>query len=104
MFRGENPPEGVALTYYVKAFTGDPVKIQVAAAGGAPVANITGSGTPGLSRVVWDLKPSKDLLTEYGGEGQKLVRSGEYTVTLTYGKVKQEQKLRVETAAGIETR
>jgi hypothetical protein len=104
VFRGENPPEGAQLTYYVKAYTGDPVKIAVTAPGGAPVANITGPGTPGLSRVTWDLKPSKELLTEYGGEGQKPVRSGEYTVTLTYGKVKHEQKLRVETAAGIETR
>jgi photosystem II stability/assembly factor-like uncharacterized protein len=104
VFRGENPPEGAQLTYYVKAYTGDPVKIAVSAPGGVPVANITGPGTPGLSRVTWDLKPSKDLLTEYGGEGQKPVRSGEYTVTLTYGKVKHEQKLRVETAPGIETR
>ena len=32
------------------------------------------------------------------------MRSGDYTLTLTYGKTKQEQKLRVETAAGIETR
>jgi photosystem II stability/assembly factor-like uncharacterized protein len=105
VFRGENPPEGAQLTYFVKAYTGDPVKIAISAAGGGPpVANLTGPGTPGLSRVTWDLKPSKDLLTEYGGEGQKLVRSGDYTVTLTYGKVKQEQKLRVETAPGIETR
>ena len=104
VFRGENPPEGVQLTYFVKAYTGDPVKIAISAAGGPPVANLTGPGTPGLSRITWDLKPSKDLLTDYGGEGQKLVRSGDYTVTLTYGKVKHEQKLRVETAPGIETR
>jgi hypothetical protein len=104
IFRGENPPEGVPLTYFVKAYNGEPVKIAVSMAGGPPVANLTGPGTPGLSRVVWDLKPSKDLLTEYGGEGQKPVRSGDYTVTLTYGKAKQEQKLRVDTAAGIETR
>jgi photosystem II stability/assembly factor-like uncharacterized protein len=105
VFRGENPPEGAQITYFVKTYTGEPVKIAISAAGGGPpVANLTGPGTPGLSRVTWDLKPSKDLLTDYGGEGQKPVRSGEYTVTLTYGKAKQEQKLRVETAAGIETR
>ena len=105
VFRGENPPEGAQLTYFVKTYTGDPVKIAIAPAGGGPpVANLTGPGTPGLSRVTWDLKPSKDLLTDYGGEGQKPVRSGDYTVTLTYGKAKHEQKLRVETAPGIETR
>jgi photosystem II stability/assembly factor-like uncharacterized protein len=104
LFRGENPPEGVTLTYFVKAYTGDPVKIAVSVADGPPVANLTGPGTPGLIRIVWDLKPSKDLLTEYGGEGQKPVRTGDYTLTLTYGKTKQVQKLRVETAPGIETR
>jgi photosystem II stability/assembly factor-like uncharacterized protein len=103
-FRGENPPEGAQITYYVKAYTGEPVKIAISAPGGVPVANITAPGTPGLNRITWDLKPSKDLLTEYGGEGQKHVRSGEYTVTLTHGKVKQEQKLRVQTLPGIETR
>ena len=104
VFRGENPPEGAQLTYFVKAFTGEPVKIAISLTGGPPVANLTGPGTPGLSRITWDLKPSKDLLTDYGGEGQKPVRSGEYTATLTYGKVKHEQKLKVETAPGIETR
>ena len=104
IFRGENPPEGAQITYFVKSYTGEPVKIAIAGPGGSPVANLTGPGTPGLSRVTWDLKPTKDLLTDYGGEGQKLVRSGEYTVSLTYGKVKHEQKLRVDTAAGIETR
>jgi len=104
VFRGENPPEGAQLTYFVKSYTGEPVKIAISLQGGPPVANLTGPGTPGLSRITWDLKPSKDLLTEYGGEGPKPVRSGEYTVTLTYGKAKHEQKLKVETAAGIETR
>jgi hypothetical protein len=104
VFRGENPPEGTQITYFVKTYTGEPVKIAIALAGGPPVANLTGPGTPGLSRIAWDLKPSKDLLNEYGGEGQKLVRSGEYTVTLTYGKAKHEQRLKVETAPGIETR
>ena len=40
---------------------------------------------------------------EYGG-GQKFVRGGEYTVTLTFGLVKQERKLTVEVPEGLETR
>ncbi len=55
--------------------------------------------------MVWNLRPTKDLLSEYGGEGpEKLVPAGEYTVTLTYGKVKQTQKLQVSIAPGAETR
>jgi len=54
--------------------------------------------------VSWDLKPTPDLLTEYGGEGKKFVPAGEYTVALSYGDAKSEQKLKVEVPAGVETR
>jgi photosystem II stability/assembly factor-like uncharacterized protein len=104
VFRGENPPAGAALTYWVKAYTAEPVKIAVKNAGGVPVANLTAPNGPGLHRVVWDLKPSKDLLTEYGGQGALFVPAGEYTVTLTQGNAKDERKLKVDVAPGIETR
>ena len=68
------------------------------------MANLTLPGTPGLNRVTWDLKPTKDVLTEYGGEGQKFVRAGDYEVTLTMGPLKQTQKLHVELAPGLDTR
>jgi hypothetical protein len=103
-FHGANPPGGALITYYVRRFTGDEVKIAVTDAGGAPVANLTAPGVPGLNRVSWNLKPSSDLLTEYGGEGARFVRPGEYTVTLTYGAVKETQKVKVEILPGIETR
>jgi hypothetical protein len=104
-YRGENPPVGALLTVYVKEFTGDAVKLEITNSQGQPVANLTAPGTPGLNRVSWDLKPTKDVVTQYGGLGaEKLVRAGEYTVTLSYGKTKQEQKLQLEIAPGIETR
>jgi hypothetical protein len=103
-FRGENPPEGALISFYVRRYTGEPVKIAITDAGGQPVANLTGAGTPGLNRVSWDLKPTKDLLSEYGGEGPKFVPSGEYTVTLTQGQAKETTKLTVKIAEGIETR
>ena len=84
--------------------TGEPVKIEIENSSGQPVAKLTAPGLAGFGRVAWDLKPSKDLLTEYGGEGQKFVPSGEYTVTLKYGKAKVRQKLEVRIAEGIETR
>jgi hypothetical protein len=103
VFRGANPPEGALLSFYVKEYTGDAVKIAVKSASGRLVASLSAPGTPGINRVSWDLKPTKDRLTEYGGEGPRFVSPGEYTVTLTYGKVRQEQKLKVEIAPGIET-
>jgi hypothetical protein len=104
VFRGANPPEGAILNVHVREYTGDPIKIEVKNAEGQTVANLTAPGTPGFSRLVWDLKPTKDLLSEYGGEGQKFVRAGDYDVTLSFGKVKQTEKLKVEIAQGIETR
>ena len=104
VYRGENPPAGAAFTYWVREATGEPVKITVADAREQPVAKLEGPGVPGLGRVTWDLKPTKDVLTEYGGEGALFVRPGTYTVTLSYGKAKSEQKVEVKVAPGVETR
>jgi photosystem II stability/assembly factor-like uncharacterized protein len=103
-FRGENPAIGALINWYVRDFTGDTVKISITNAADQPVANLTAPGTPGLNRIVWDLRLTKDLLTDYGGEGPKFVRSGEYTVTLSFGKTKVKQKLVVKIADGVETR
>jgi photosystem II stability/assembly factor-like uncharacterized protein len=104
VFRGENPPEGALITFYVKAYTGEQVKIRITNAADQPVAKFTLPDTPGLHRINWDLKPTKDLLNEYGGEGQKFVKPGEYMVKLTFGEYTQSEKLQVEIAPGVETR
>jgi hypothetical protein len=104
VYRGENPKVGALLTWWVKDFKGEEVKIEIANALGQPVAKLSAPATPGLSRIVWDLKPSKELLTEYGGEGAKFVRAGDYKVTLTCGGAKSEQTLSVSVAPGLETR
>jgi len=103
-FRGENPPEGVLISFYLKSFLGELVEIKIANALDQPVAKFKLTGTPGINRFNWDLRPTKEVSTEYGGEGSKFVRPGEYTITLEYGKAKATQKLTVEIAPGIETR
>ncbi len=105
VFRGQNPPEGMLVSFWIRRYTGDEVKIAITNGKGQPVANLTAPGTPGINRVTWDLKLTKDLMIEYGGEGRdKLVPPGEYTVALTYGQVTEKQPVRVEIAPGIETR
>jgi hypothetical protein len=47
---------------------------------------------------------TNDMLNGYGGEGQKFVPSGEYTLSFSCGKVSQKQTLKVTIAPGIETR
>lgn len=104
VFRGANPPVGALISVWVKNYIGDDITIAITNAAGRPVANLKAPGTPGFNRLVWDLKMGKDVLNDYGGEGQKFVKPGEYTVTLNYGKISQTQKVKVEIAEGIETR
>lgn len=102
-FRGKNPAEGALLTFWVKEYTGESYKIAIANASGQPVAELKGIATPGLNRVSWDLRRTKDFAIEYRSDKNKLVPSGEYTVTLTIGKQKDKAKLAVSIAEGIET-
>jgi hypothetical protein len=104
VFRGENPPEGALITFYLKSFQGETAEVKITNAQDQPVAKFKLAGTPGINRFNWDLKPTKDVLTEYGGEGQKFVRAGEYTIALKYGNATATQRVKVEIAAGIETR
>jgi photosystem II stability/assembly factor-like uncharacterized protein len=104
VFRGANPPDGAMLTFWVRATGPDPVKIEIANAQGQTVANLTAPAIAGLNRVSWDLKPTKDVLTEYGGEGALFVRPGSYQATLTLGKTTAKQTIEVTIASGIETR
>lgn len=104
-FRGTNPPEGALFTVWVKEFTGDEIKIGITNAGGAPVANLKAPGVVGFSRLNWNLLPSEDVLTKYGGEdAKKLLPSGDYTAELSFGKLKMKQTFHVEIAEGITTR
>jgi photosystem II stability/assembly factor-like uncharacterized protein len=103
-FSGTNPPAGAILTYWIKAYNGDGVSFTVKNAAGQTVASVNGPGSAGFNRITWDLKVSTDLLTSYGGEGQKFVAPGEYTITFAYGKVSQSRTIRLTMAPGLETR
>ena len=105
VYRGQNPPEGALFTVWVKEFTGDEIKISIANAAGQPVANLKAPGVAGMTRLNWDLRPTEDVLTKYGGEDpKKLYPSGDYTAELSYGKTKVKQTFHVDIAEGITTR
>jgi photosystem II stability/assembly factor-like uncharacterized protein len=103
-FRGSNPAEGALLTFWLGGYAPEPVKISIKNAQGQPVANLTAPAIAGLNRVNWDLKPTKDVRTEYGGEGNKPVAAGEYTVTLKSGEHTSTEKLTVTYLHGVDTR
>ncbi len=105
VYRGQNPPEGALFTVWVKEFTGDEIKIAITNAAGQPVANLKSPGVAGMTRLSWDLRPSEDVLTKYGGDDpKKFMPSGDYTAELTYGKTKVKQTFHVDIAEGITTR
>jgi hypothetical protein len=53
----------------------------------------------------WDLRPTKDVTTEYGGEDpKKLMPAGDYTAELSFGQTKETQKFHVDIAEGITAR
>ncbi len=104
VYRGTNPPEGALLSFWIKDGGPEPVKIEIKNGQGQTVANLTAPSVSGINRTAWDLKPTKDVLVEYGGEGILFVRPGTYEATLTYGKATSKQSIEVTIAPGIETR
>ena len=105
IYRGQNPPEGALFTVWVKEFTGDEIKISVTKSTGQPVANLKAPGAPGFTRLNWDLRPTKDVTTEYGGDDPKrLLPAGDYNAELSFGSTKVKQSFHVDIAEGITPR
>jgi photosystem II stability/assembly factor-like uncharacterized protein len=105
VYRGQNPAEGALFTVWVREFTGDEIKIAVTKPTGQPVANLKAPGTPGFTRLNWDLRPTKDVSAEYGGDDVKrLLPAGDYTAELTFGTTKVRQTFHVDVAEGITPR
>src|SRR5881396_859419 len=105
IYRGQNPAEGALFTVWVREFTGDEIKIAVTKSTGQPVANLKAPGTPGFTRLNWDLRPTKDVIAEYGGDDPKrLLPAGDYTAELTFGTTKVKQTFHLDLAEGITPR
>src|SRR6266404_1005318 len=105
VYRGANPAEGALFTVWVKEFTGDEIKIAVTKSTGQPVANLKAPDAPGLTRMNWDLRPTKDVSIEYGGDDPKrLLPAGDYNAELTFGTLKVKQTFHVDLAEGITPR
>jgi photosystem II stability/assembly factor-like uncharacterized protein len=105
VYRGDNPADGALFTIWVREFTGEEIKVAVTNEKGQPVANLKSPGVAGLTRLNWDLRPTKDVTIEYGGDDpKKLLPAGEYTAELTFGAEKMKQKFRVDIAEGITPR
>ena len=92
MFIAPNPPMGAVITYWLRKYTDEEVKINIAAAasensgggggdeGGHVVRTLTGTSHPGFNRVVWDLLPEKDQRPGNPDDVPAFVPPGEHDV------------------------
>ncbi|MGI8436648.1 MAG: WD40/YVTN/BNR-like repeat-containing protein [Chthoniobacterales bacterium] len=104
-FRGTNPPPGAIFNVWIKEYTGDEIKLTITNPEGTPIANLKSPAAQGITRLTWDLLPTKDVLIQYGGiDAKRLIPSGDYTAELTYGTTKMKQTFKVNIAEGIRTR
>ena len=96
-FRGENPPSGTAISYYLGADLEGEVTLSITDVQGQTVRDLTGPGTAGLHRVRWNMQrnPPEGQDGQQGGGrggrrggrggGARSVAPGTYLVTLTVG-------------------
>jgi hypothetical protein len=88
-FLAANPPMGARITYWLREHTDEKVAVKIDDAAGHTVRELTGTGRPGMNRVVWDLLPDETqrLPNPDDEVGRKLfVPPGKYRVTVSVGK------------------
>ncbi len=90
MFRATNKKMGARISYWIRDYTGDEVKVTITNEQGKKLRTLTGTNRPGINRVVWDLQDDpKQRLQSFGGGGQtQFVPPGQYKVSLSMGEVK----------------
>lgn len=100
-FRAKNPPMGARITYWIRDFNTDEVKLTILDPNNRAVRELTGSNMPGLNRVTWDLQPEKHERVENQDSrslGQTVfVPPGDYTVSVKFGKRAARTKVSVLT-------
>lgn len=71
-FRGNNPPPGTSISYYLSAAPEGDVKITISDINGKVLRNLTGTKEVGLNRVAWNLRgdpPQRPAGMRPGGGG-----------------------------------
>jgi len=101
VFRGENPPAGAIIDYYLREAGAAPA-LTVHDAGGTLVRTLDATATRGVNRVVWDLRhePFEAGMEGLSGRrGRRLegpfVMPGEYSVRLVAGGRTLDQRVAV---------
>ncbi len=106
-FRGENPPYGAAIFYYLGTSLAGPAKLEISDASGDVIRTMEGRDGPGLHQVTWDLEPDPGRLaprdptvhTAPELQRRRRVAPGLYTVTLHAGSVSLSREIMVRAEA-----
>jgi photosystem II stability/assembly factor-like uncharacterized protein len=72
-YRGQNPPRGTAISYWLKAAATGPVRLSISDVTGTEIRSITGTPHAGLNRIQWDLAPAGGR----GGRGAGAAAGGQ---------------------------
>lgn len=100
MFIAPNPPMGAVITYWVREWSDQPVKVSIKDGKGEEVASLTGQANPGFNRVVWDLqRTAKERLPNPDGL-PNFLPAGTYVVEATLGEENVRTDLEVLDAPG----
>ena len=113
IFRGENPPDGTFISYYLKTAAVAPTSIQIVDVSGAVIRELNGPAEAGINRVVWDLRKNRgpaQLELARRTEDQRLqaepllgagdlVQPGDYGVKLTVNGTSLTTTVRVDADA-----
>ncbi len=86
MFRAKNPAMGARITYWLRDFSAEELKVTITDAHDNKIRSLTGTNRPGINRVVWDLQYEKHdrFQNPESGLGQTdFVPPGRYTATVS---------------------
>jgi photosystem II stability/assembly factor-like uncharacterized protein len=109
-FSGPNEPDGLVINYYLKDQAKEAVKVEITTPYGEELATIPGAASPGLHRVIWDMR--KRVKKEEAGSGveeperfrgsaRELVPPGEYTVILRSGEKRWTRRAVIRELPGL---
>jgi hypothetical protein len=102
MFVAKNPPMGAVISYWLRSYPGEDVKVTIEDGDGTELVSLTGGNRPGINRVVWDLQPEKNLRLGTAHGEPEFVSPGAYEVTVKCGDEKATTTLTVLAAPGSE--
>ncbi len=86
-FKGENPPDGALLHYYLRAKPGAPATLEIAdpVSPSTKTTFILDAAEPGINRVVWDLRfdppaaTTKTLVSSIRGQAEPALQRADLT-------------------------